>query len=1491
MGIPSVSASPPFKLHEKNTWFLVNNILVDGNIDSKKDINNSTYSEAERLSRILLDLFPIFTFATDDKQQEFLEFSFHRHELLNSFTLYDSSEKNEGQYHLGCIIIIQKKTQKIHHHIGLYQNDDFRPLKNSEDLKFLNRTLQLTLPTTTDNQKHLKVKEYTALVLILNNINFDFSRLSTPSFNLQKQLWEITVAIPFKKTEFEIQIDMTLDGNYRFQFPKQFEQYDEYPDIYNATPLFSPLLRFEPPPFKIQWSIYQSGQDRTIEFETIDKKLTSFFKTDEAHAYQAIQDYETACNIIHEKSHLHYVIREGNLPFFEYIQLIEISFYSGSLIGSQIYLLSDLNEVFIPITGDLGAVLMAIDQEFHLEKNTPSEEKDIKNFKDKLLNDKWMTFQFLSLWGWATARFYIFDSIIANLPLSKELKNDSDSQWNQDDIKLINHIELKKDQSECTHKIHQDTKDNIHKNKIEITLDHWHEDNGKTTIIRLKGINVVRWQYIKTLSFRIVFYDPERDGTKIEVLEKIQENHKHELPIERLDITPFGSVLKPLPIHLKRELYHYLGQKIPKEIAQCFSRNLGNQGESHLTAEVAKVFLNKDQRLSDVHIMDEFVFWSNFEIEKKGAITLTFQFCTFEKMFKIPEHADTCSLVFIDCHFEEGFWSPSAKIQGSVIFIRCYFGFDKKLPQDNDNKQFQFPSIAAADFSVYLSHSIIKGTLTFNQCTFSGRLALNSIQVSQHLRIRGCWLGKRINSIRYHPMPVVRMSELFDLKQTEQKIKILEKYYTHHLHDEDVKYFYRPPNINHNVDISLYKEIMNNDWKQENVPGITMEDSIIDGDLELCASCDEFHDEANIEESYKVMHSRGTLLGYASYICGNIQASGIEVQGSCFFTGLYCTGNVEFNFSTVHGNVLLFSRSAFRHHRLIFPHCYVQGNLRFEDCDLKGYLNFTYSYINGNLSFIATQLRGDLHISGTFIGKDLLLNSLSTSGQITAYPRLDLNQLNLYGVNAWRSQTAKPNKLHPDSPSTTYKLINLIMPYLCRPLCIQGNIELSGTSAYKVEFRGIEVKGKIEAITGNFSRFLIGHGLLFVIELKNKSIKSRFLLKPSVSTRIRLRSLKIEDTVDLSGVILVKHTRTHGSSLRLTHSEIGGDVRFNNEYLITDLFSCFPDLRAYSKVDLKQETTDLDSNAKTDKGLTALFFPKYKRGDFYEAEDNDGYTEYFHYLPSFNSIKPDKNLNEHLYPFKYLESSNFIEHQLWHDLKENPHNQERKNELIFISGIYEKNSRKIYPSKINIDRNLYLYANNISGRMDIRNVYIKGKIFLNDSQIKRQCVLSSNISMENELYISDKFKTRCTGLMMDRLHSSGTIDLTGVLQINQHSHETKLQLFMNAVNLKTDADLLFFRPSIHPNDDYPDTGIAYIDGGVMLDGVNANRIAISHLNFFKDSNQDKHGKRRLSMNHININEFQLDDKLHSRVSVLMSESNITKWNFVKLEKYLKKKDK
>ena len=579
------------------------------------------------------------------------------------------------------------------------------------------------------------------------------------------------------------------------------------------------------------------------------------------------------------------LVRRGKFSFFRIVELIEISFYEGNFKKSQIYFLSDFKSFFIPITGDFSTLLTAVEAEWKndalfindmtdgLKNQSNPESKGIK------------VADFLSLWGWTTGRAHFFKDIRANLISDAITRDEECPKWDQNLINKINYLNA----------------DGTFDFKCSVSLQENNEKLERVTF-QVSDIYLTRWNYINKAKFTIIFPD---NSAEFQVQEKEVERP---LRAQRVDISPFGFLNKPVPNYHKRPLYSFLDNSLQskRSIAQKFIQGADNGAYNHLSASLVRGILLKDFSISDVLVIDDFEFWDNLDLERYKQKNIVFRHCFFRKRCSVPAFSEICSLKFIDCRFEEGFKAPVVTFHGDLVFLRCYFGFDKKLPYsrlkpstrnplshdedvfaDKARQQDLALNIAPADISLNLFNSKFSGSIALYQSIFSGRVILSGANIKNNLRIRGCWLGKRINSYAYLPIPFERMPEVYN-KHSEP--------------EEDQK--------NQHVQMHLYENIMNYDWRQENIPGISLEKSIIEGDLEIVASCDEFHNATNIDETYKILHTRGAIMGDVSFICGHIQATGVKIHGNCFLTGLLCTGNVDLNFSTIGGNVSLASSAA-----------------------------------------------------------------------------------------------------------------------------------------------------------------------------------------------------------------------------------------------------------------------------------------------------------------------------------------------------------------------------------------------------------------------------------------------------------------------------------------------------------------------------------------------------------------------------------------------------
>ena len=546
---------------------------------------------------------------------------------------------------------------------------------------------------------------------------------------------------------------------------------------------------------------------------------------------------------------------------------------------------------------------------------------------------------------------------------------------------------------------------------------------------------------------------------------------------------------------------------------------------------------------------------------------------------------------------------------------------------------------------------------------------------------------------------------------------------------------------------------------------------------------------------------------------------------------------------------------------------------------------------------VSSCVEGSIHLTGAYIGRDLSLHLTTVQGYITAYPKLSLSQLDEYGYQQWQPEIQQYTPSHDDKINR-YRLLPKVMKHLFKPLYVGQNIDLSGVNAARAELRGIEVQGHIEIFTGTFGRFLLTYGFIVEEEILDKSSKKlddsdykpnfKLSFKPCILTKIRIRSIQVKDIVDLSGIVLLRTPETSGSALRLTHSEIGGDLRFNNEHLFTDAQATFPDLKNPSF----QFIPD-GSSVNYDRILPDLKVVPGGGGLTYSKKD----------LLESPLCHGDLWDRSHDAEEDFLPSKQIV--HLHTGLKPNAKVGPVKKELIeestfsLLKKIYHGKSCE-EPEETSEEElgHLYLYANTISGSLDMRNTFVRGAIYLNGSSIKRKCIMSSNRFMEAYIKIDGTFKTCCDVLHMVQLNCEGEIDLTGLRRNTVYQKEHRnIPDFINATNLMSLSDLLFFRPSqnllgekdptlkelLLPSKKIEAcTSRALFDGGVILDGARLNRLALSYHNYNFVDETTKDNDHQLSMNHITMNEFQLDSKLHFCVRLNMSESDIKTWKFVDL---------
>ena len=1393
----------------------------------------------EVLKRTLLDIFPILSLFKSKKAKA---------QLLRS------PNKVYLNHHIGVISLSYYQENKIKkiNIWGIFNDVDFLIVRSEKDLRKYQKVLiKLSLENKSKHTETTYKKNVDYIIFYLAVIKkiicTEINPLSSKNNNNNSLKLYFLVkghqVNPHTHTnnelsspdiEFQVCLDVR-EGKVTLLKVTTHEIIDES----SPPPFFLLQQRFERPVFEINWSHIDDANyiflKQAIEscLPNKDKKLIQFIRTEDFFHASEFDKY-------------HYIyLREGEIPFFRSIKIIECSLYSTTHESSQIYFLVNKdtkqkdNIDFTPITGDLGSILEALQWE------------NIGNLLKRFLVFKKAKpirlLEFIRFWGWATGRWHIFNNIESNFCTAF-------LPYHEGNLSTLTQANQLLEENSSYH--HQLKESNITR-----------QDHKYYSSIILENVSTVRWNYIKHIDFHIQFIrDPIVDNYSITVKEK---NIKKEHSAQAFDIHPFGFMGKLTPFLHKRKLIHYSEHtnnlKDFRSIAQCYSRGTQYEAYHVLRADTALTILKKRYWISDALILEEFTLNKVFSPTDNGHETLVFKHCVFKEPFFLQEFEKFSSLHFYDCRFEQGFWAPLAIIEGGLTFLRCYFGFSRKIIEENEDdkvdsffykgeksntEQSPSPPIALTDLSINLYNSYINGTIALHQCTFSGRIMASGIRVDRNFRIRGGWLGKRINTYGYHPLPFKKMSQLIT----------------------DPNEIANDEEFNNPVNAKLYKDIMNNDWQQEIIPGISLEGADIKGDLEFVASCDEFHNTTNIEEAYKLWHSRESIIGDTTYICGHINAMGVKVGGSCYLTGLFCTGYVDFKYAHIKGSFHGFSKAAFKHYKILTPHCYIHGVLRLEDANIDGTINLSHTYIHGNSLLSFLKVKGDLHLTGATLEGNLNLDHSKINGYVTAFPKLELNQLDTYGEEQWKIE---PKKYSTSDERIINKplesrLLPKIWPYICRPLMVEKNIVLSGLKTPKVELRAIQVKGSLEATTGSFDQIFITSGLRYNGDSENPGLN----LIPSFLGKIRFRAINVTDLVDLSGIVIFRNEQdktTLGSAVRVTHSTIGGELRFNNEYTVPDLLSTFPDFKNPEHIDKLKE---IDS----------------------KIETNSKIPLYTGFLP-----KVELDINNISYTFDNIYKTFLDKHSLW------PQEQSKNYKVIFYSGL--KDHPKIKPmlndeSKIESEKekwNLNLYANTIDGKLDLRNIFVRGTINLNDSRVNRQCIMSSSEQVETHRRLTDSLKTRCHALSMEQFYSKGEIDLTGLTCIyfrkditlkTRDSLEAKVDDFISARQLHTESNLLLFHPDhksyIDPRkkDSESRTSTAQFQGGIVLDGATINSLALTHHCFnefsFKYEKLDKNYQYNLSMNHITLKEFQLDNELYQYVQINLSESEITSWNFVKL---------
>ena len=1456
-----------------------------GTGDGKSVGDQSKYTPREWLLKTIQHLYPLISYPEFSLNAEF------HYCKLSCFKYYD----------LGKIIVTLGGSKKVIY--GLFNIYDFIEL-NKVDFKKMSSLLGFDL---CDGDLIEKQKEIDYIVVNLVKQGFVFPC----EININEGIYRIF----FRKSKV-VQLDVKID-NGEFDFWEWRGDVQRIKSTENIEEHF--FFRSDNIPFTIRWREVGGSLESKLWSEIkqiligyfLDRNIFSkmfYLQEERSNKKEKRKTYieNMVCNPrkigrVTKFGEFYSILRVGEFPFFENVKLIELSIVDLSLGDEcsfkQLYFfccVESPKKLLLPITGDYSVFVQALDFELEMRGRRAegnSKKDGLCSFSKMVKGDRQL-FSFLRLWGWVTGLAYIYESIEPVVVYSSlEDRYDSLRKYGEQ----CNYLELKDCKNKKTIKFFDffDSDEYCqspipssesfyfeHRNPQGSYLEGKNGSDGEL-VVDFDDVKICRWGYLRVLNLTVSIELMDDGLLKFEVLEERQvvsqtrsksvenesdgrksestedqgkvEAQNEEKKMEFSGEPPeydvalnfngfqFGMSSKPTPSYQKRKLHSYTHNfySTSRNIPEIYDG--GQENYAVLSADVANAVLERTGNITDIFIDEVFHFEQHCPDGDLKKIFI-FRYCHFNKRFYIRSSIQAGTIIFINCRFVEGIAAESCHIKGNVRFVQCFFGFNRELPVFEESSL--FVKLSPADLSVNLFNSIVEGSVDFSQCVFSGRVMASGLHVGRNLRFRGCWLGKRLKTESYHPVPFKRMEELYRLFEPTENTS----------------------NSYNQVNMNYYKNVINQEWLDENVPGISLENAVIKGDLEFVASCDEFHSSTNVEETYKILHSRGAIMGDVSYICGHIYGPAMEVGGSCYLTGLLCTGNVDFRFAKIRGDLRLFSNSAFCLHGIKYPHAYIDGYLGLKDVEIEGSAYLQYSYVNNSVLMEAAQINGHLDLHGLYTDSDLNMRRIKVNGEIKAYPNLDFNIPNGFSDQQWK-----------------YRNVKKIIKYLVPPLFVRYGIDLSGAESSKVELRGIDVNGRLEAVTGRFGQFVVGHGVKF-----DDGEEKYLTLKPSILKKIKIRSIKVEDDVDLSGIVLIRKVDSddeqdanssdydredYGSMLRLTHSQIGGNIRFNNENLYDNFFLLFP-LFKKDSVGLKIRRIEGEESSFVDKNKS---------------------VDYTSYLPKL-ILKNDREGKINSFDLSMNGVNKFFISTAW---EKGEKVSDIKYSVGFHSGMYPRGDdpKELDPFNDNpqakMQHRLNLSDNVIDGRLDMRNIFVNSEISLNGTEVKRELIMSSHLFTENGYFLETGFLTRCTKMSMEQFKGRSEIDLTGVysnitVDIDESGQKNDKDIFLKANKLICENDMLFFRPRLDSPSSFRlpsntesgkySTSIPKLNGGILLNGAKINLLALSSGSF-----KDCWMKNNLSMDHIELHEFQIDTKLYEKLEVDMSESLIQIWTFVDIE--------
>ncbi len=230
--------------------------------------------------------------------------------------------------------------------------------------------------------------------------------------------------------------------------------------------------------------------------------------------------------------------------------------------------------------------------------------------------------------------------------------------------------------------------------------------------------------------------------------------------------------------------------------------------------------------------------------------------------------------------------------------------------------------------------------------------------------------------------------------------------------------------------------------------------------------------------------------------------------------------------------------------------------------------------------------------------------------------------------------------------------------------------------------------------------------------------------------------------------------------------------------------------------------------------------------------------------------------------------------------KKNDENSKSKNDKVASLEEYDLNE---YKTKIN--DGLEIQGTKIGGYLDLRNVDVKRKINLSDTEVN----FDLNINYLSEgFHISKIVTTSCAELEMKKMDVEGDIKLLGLKIFKTEEFNGNLK----ATGTNVRGDILFLEAERKSNEALPVTSsgkagktdnkglqnYSEIEGDIILTGVCADYIVIEQRNF-KNFNKDDN-RKRLYLDKARINKLQI---ITPTPGLDLSDIKVNRWEFGKVE--------